>query len=409
MCQAGRVRRRVPLLSLFVANAVSQTGNVMALVAIPWFVLQATGSAALTGVVAFFTTLPAIIAGFFGGTMVDRLGFKKMSVTADVASCVSVALIPLLYGLVGFDVVVLMALVFLGALLDAPGTTARSSLVPDLAAEAGMSLERATATIQAIQRGSNLAGAPIGGLLIAWLGADNVLWVDATTFAVSAGLILLFVPSPPRAATPGPRPGYRAELLAGLRFLRSDRLIFAITTMVMITNFLDAPLFAVVLPVFAREAFGSAVELGAIIGVFGGGALLGSVLYGAFGERLPRRPVFALAFVMVSAPFWVLATLPGLGITLGMAALLGLAAGPINPIISTIAYERIPAALRGRVLGALTAGAYVAIPAGVLVAGLLIEGGGLARTLIVIAASYSTVTVAAGFHPVFRAMERPPT
>ena len=33
-------RRRVPILALLAANAVSETGNVLAFVAIPWFVLQ---------------------------------------------------------------------------------------------------------------------------------------------------------------------------------------------------------------------------------------------------------------------------------------------------------------------------------------------------------------------------------
>ena len=55
-------RRRVPLYALFVADTISLSGNVVALVAIPWFVLQETGSAALTGVSGFFTWLPVVIA-----------------------------------------------------------------------------------------------------------------------------------------------------------------------------------------------------------------------------------------------------------------------------------------------------------------------------------------------------------
>ena len=42
--------RRAQLLCLIAANAISQLGNVVAVVALPWYVLETTGSAALTGV-----------------------------------------------------------------------------------------------------------------------------------------------------------------------------------------------------------------------------------------------------------------------------------------------------------------------------------------------------------------------
>src|SRR3990172_12804171 len=91
----------IPLYSLFTANAVSLVGNVFSMIAIPWFVLQTTGSAAQTGVTGFFTILPVVLAGFLGGTLIDRLGYKRTSIVADLASGVTVALIPLLHFTVG--------------------------------------------------------------------------------------------------------------------------------------------------------------------------------------------------------------------------------------------------------------------------------------------------------------------
>src|SRR5688500_19682248 len=88
--------RRVPLLALYAADAISVTGNVMALVAIPWFVLELTGSAALTGIAAFFSTLAAVLAAFFGGTLVDRIGFRAMSVISHAVSGSTAASIPAL-------------------------------------------------------------------------------------------------------------------------------------------------------------------------------------------------------------------------------------------------------------------------------------------------------------------------
>src|SRR5512143_3253992 len=118
-----------PILALFTANAISMIGNVCAGIAIPWFVLQTTGSAAQTGITGFFTILPVVLAGFHGGALVDRLGYKPTSIIADLTSGITVALIPLLHFTVGLQFWQLMVLVFLGGLLDAPGSTARGALV----------------------------------------------------------------------------------------------------------------------------------------------------------------------------------------------------------------------------------------------------------------------------------------
>ena len=130
--------RRAPLYALYVADVVSLAGNAVAQLAIPWFVLTTTGSAALTALAVFLNFLPLVIGGFFGGVIVDRLGFRTTSVVADVASAAAVAAIPLLHSTVGIELWQLMTLVFLGALLDAPGATARAALIPDL-----VELERA--------------------------------------------------------------------------------------------------------------------------------------------------------------------------------------------------------------------------------------------------------------------------
>src|SRR4026208_98532 len=130
-----------PIFSLFTANAISLVGNMLSAIAIPWFVLQTTGSATQTGITGFFTVLPVVLAGFFGGTLVDRLGYKRTSIIADIASGITVALIPLLYFTVGLEFWQLMVLVFFGALLDSPGSTARSALVPEPAASAQTPIE----------------------------------------------------------------------------------------------------------------------------------------------------------------------------------------------------------------------------------------------------------------------------
>ena len=120
-------REQIPLVALYTANAISMVGNVLMVLAVPWFVLQTTGSAEKTGVTGFFEALPIALAAFLGGTVVDRVGYKRSSNIADLGGGVTVALIPILYAMGALEFSTLLALVFIGNLLDAPGSTARAS------------------------------------------------------------------------------------------------------------------------------------------------------------------------------------------------------------------------------------------------------------------------------------------
>jgi MFS family permease len=396
---------RLPLFTLLAANAISFTGNALAMVAIPWFVLETTGSASRTGLTAAVVAVAAILAAVIGGGAVDRLGYRRMSIVSDVASAVPVALVPALYYTTGIAFWQLLVLVFLGALLDTPGNSARLALLPELAERAGMPLERANAAMQSIQRGASLAGAPLAGLLVALFGAANVLLVDAATFVVSAALVAFAVPATAAPTPSGPRGGYVAELLDGWRFVRGERLVLAIVLTIAITNCLDAPLFSVLLPVYANTVLGSAVSLGLIVAAFGGGSMVGAVVYGAVGHRLPRRATFVGSFFLVGLPFWAFASLPPLWVAIAAAAAIGVASGPLNPLIMTVLQERVPDGMRGRVFGIVTAVAYAVTPLGMLAAGYLVEWVGLRATLVGLAACYLVVTVGMLLTPALRRMD----
>ena len=391
-----------PLAALYLANGVSLTGNVMALTAIPWFVLQTTGSASKTGTVAFFSFLPVVVASFLGGALVDRLGSKRMSILADVTSGATVALIPILHSMGHLSFPVLVALVFFGALLDTPGMSARSALVPALAGRAGWPLERASGVTATVERGSRLAGAPLAGVLIALGGPITVLWIDAATFAVSALVVLLAIPSDARPSRVlGSR--YLAEIKEGLAFLRRDRPLAAIAKLLVVTNLLDAWT-SVLLIVYAAKVYGSAVSLGAVIGAFGAGSMFGAILFARIGMRFARRPLFGWCFLAFTIKYPVLAAFPPLGVLMTFAFIAGSAAGPINPLIDTVAYERIPIGLRGRVLSALGGVAWMAMPLGVLAGGFVLDHASLRINVIIVGTAYVTAAATIWLSPAIREM-----
>ncbi|HJQ14821.1 MAG TPA: MFS transporter [Anaerolineales bacterium] len=403
-----KARTSLPLYSLFIANAISLIGNVFSLIAIPWFVLQTTGSATQTGVTGFFTILPVVLAGFFGGTLIDRLGYKRTSIIADLASCVTTVLIPLLYITTGLELWQLIVLVFLGALLDAPGSTARAALLPELAEQAGMPIERATSLVHVIERGARLVGAPLAGFLISIIGTANVLWLDAASFIVSAAMIGLLVPVSKQADKKEKTGNYFDELRDGLRFIVNDALILSIVIMVMLTNFLDAIFGGVLQPVYVKEVYGDALNLGLLIAANGGGAVVGGLIFAAIGQRLPRHATFIGAFVLTGFRFWVYALYPPIGVLIAVTLITSIGAGPLNPIIGAIEFERIPAHMRGRVFGAITAGAWIAMPLGMLLGGILTDRLGTFIMMIGLAITFLITTLSMAFVPAMKEMNRKP-
>jgi MFS family permease len=374
-----------------VGGAVSLVGNQLTAVAVPWFVLQTTGSAGRTGLVAFVGLLPTIVGMVFGGALADRLGHRRMSVLSDLLSAGTVAAIPLLHHTVGLPFGVLLLLVFLGALFDAPGGTARTALVPEAAARAGWPLERINGASQAIQSLAGLVGPLLAGGLIALLGEADVLWLDAASFLVSAAAIGLFVPA--TASAEVARGRYLDEVKEGWRFLIGDPLLRTLAAISAVINFLAAPLFAVLLPVLADREYGSAADLGIVLAAFGLGSLLGALLYGAIGATLPRRPLVIGAWILAATPLVVLALAPPLALAAAALALSGFGLGPLNPLAMTVMQERIPTDLRARVFGASFASSIVAAPAGVLLAGLLVEALGVQAVVGGIAVGLMLLTI----------------
>jgi MFS family permease len=409
------------LAGLLAGHVVSLTGNMLTLIALPLYVLAETGSAAATGVAGFFATLPVVIGGPFGGVLVDRVGYRRASVVADAVSGVTIATVPLIDVAVGLPFWALIGLVFASGLLDTPGQTARSALLPDVAATARVPLERAVGMFEATERAARLVGAPVAGFLVALLGPLTVLAVDAATFAVSAALIATLVPRPAgRAPTRRsehdssgtaelPPGGYWRELGEGLRFTAREPLLRALVLLVLVTNLFDAAKFSVLLPVYAQRQLGGAVALGLLVGTMGGGALVGSLTFGAIGHRLPRRATFVTAFALAGGPpFLALAAGLPLSALLPITALAGFAAGAINPIIGTVKLERVPAGMRARVYGLVNAGAWAAMPLGALGAGFAAEQFGVTATLFALGCAYILVTLTPLLGGPWRDMNRHP-
>jgi predicted MFS family arabinose efflux permease len=178
--------------------------------------------------------------------------------------------------------------------------------------------------------------------------------------------------------------------------------------MVMLTNFLDAIFGGVLQPVYVREVYGSALNLGLLIAANGGGAVIGGLIFAAIGHRLPRHATFVGAFMFAGLRYWVYAIYPPVWILIVVTLITSIGAGPLNPIIGAIEFERIPHNMRGRVFGAITAGAWIAMPLGMLLGGVLTDRLGTFVMMIGMAIAYFLTTLSMAFIPAMKEMNRKP-
>ncbi|MFF4322056.1 MFS transporter [Streptomyces sp. NPDC001568] len=406
---------RRPFAAVLAANTISTAGSSLTLIGVPWFVLQTTGSAGRAGIVAFCATLPVVVAALVGGPVIDRIGRRRVSAASDLVCALSVGAIPLLHHAGLLEFWMLCALMAVTGLVHTPGLTSRYVLLPSLAEHAGTSLARAASLYDAVSRGARMIGAAVAGLLIAAFGAGTVLLVDAATFAASALLVAAFlhgVPAaePQRSTENVSFASYRTELAEGWAFLTRSRLLLGVTVMVMVTNGLDQGWSAVLLPVHGDETLGGPTTLGLMVSLFGGFALLGALLYGMWGERFPRRAVFAVSFMLCGGTRYVVAAFTDTPLPLAVTmALAGLGAGVLNPILSTVVYEQVPEELRSRVSSVSTAGAELAMPMGGLAAGLLVDGFGVVPALLLFGGVYVLTTLTPLVFPAWRGLDRSPS
>jgi MFS family permease len=368
--------RRAPLYALILANAVSQLGNVVAVVAVPWYVLETTGSAALTGIAAFTSTLPLAIGAVIGGPIVERLGSRLASVSGDIGAGLMLAGIPLLdiTGLLSFPT--LLVLVFLAGMMEAPSRTARRAMLPDLAEGAGISLERANSLSTTTEHLGYVAGAPLAGLLVTALGGPVALLVDSASFVVAAAVVATVVPRTP--SHPEPLPA-----LSGLRLVVRTPLLRVFFTIWTVGGFLIAPVATVLLPAYARENLGGASTLAAAVTAYGVGGLVGTLLFAALAHRFRRRRFFVAMWIGYPAISLLLVPEPGLAPVLVVLFGVGLTTGAYDPFEVTIHQELVPADLRPQAFALLLAVEMAVVPLAMLCYGFLIDAAGLRAALVV--------------------------
>jgi MFS family permease len=401
------LRRNRPLAAVLTATIVSATGSRMTLLALPWFVLVTTGSAARMSLVLAVELAPTALIGILSGSVVSRLGARRTMIVGDAARVPLMAAIPLLQaaGVLSFGL--LLACTFAIGVFFAPYFSAQRLILPELVGDDERTVAQANAFLEGAQRATGLLGPALAGVLISVIGSANVLYVDAATFLFSFVVLALLVPPrPPLQA------GESGGVLAGLRFLLRDPLLGPILGVSLVLNMFGIAL-SVCLPALAYDDFGhSARVAGVFFAALGAGALAGSVVAVRAVTRFDPLRLAAVSLIAITLPQWLLAApLPAAAVVVALFA----SAFPgtlVNAPLLGVITSRTPDALRPKVMTAVITLATLAGPIGLVATGPLLAALG-PRPVLGIAAAGMTVAALAfavvtmRYRPPSRAAEAP--
>ena len=386
---------------LFSGQAVSQIGDSMNKVALLWFVYELTGSAFKMTVIGLLQTIPPLVFGPLIGVYLDRMRKKPLMIWVDLIRTGLVVLIPLLYAMEALTLEWLYVLVFATSIVSTIFGPALASVVPLLVPRT--QLTAANALVQSTTNIGLLIGPAVSGVGIAMVGAQNVLYIDAATFLVSA---LCLMPirlheTLQAHARPADRATIVQDLLVGFRFIFVQQRTVLLLMLTAALYSLGASAFVFLLPVFATQLLdASAVELGWLWSSLGIGMLAASVWLAWInqGDFQNRLRLISAALAVGAVAVGTLGMLEAPVMAAALIIVFGGSTAIFTPIVWAMLQELTPAPLLGRVFTTFSTGAMASAMTGMAGFGWVTDVVGPAASLVGIGTLLlATAAVAAAF------------
>lgn len=384
---------------LWAGSAISAVGDQFYLVALPWVVLQLTGSAVAVGTILMAVAIPRAMLMLFGGALTDRISARKIMMSAASARTLFVTVIGFLLWWHLLQLWELYVLGFFFGVADAFAWPAATTLLPSLVKRE--QLVAANSVFQTTGQLTTIVAPAPAGLAIKALGTAWAFFIDAISFLfIIAALWRL--PDPPKAASAAKPPVWRS-ILDGIVYVQRDVPLRSLMLVAAMLNFCISGPMGVGLPYLVKTKFGSAAAYGLVISAMSAGGLIGALLAGIV--KIKRRGLLLLgACVVISAGIASMGLLGHLWLIAAVLLLLGASAGVANVHIAAWIPQRIDATVRGRVFSVLMLANFGLMPVSLAVAGLLIAWN-LKLMFLIAGASLLLITAFGASQKQVRAIE----
>lgn len=348
------VLRRGEFAALLGARVLSDWGDHVARVAVAALLLEQTGSVTLSAAAFAVSYLPSIVGQAVLGPYADRFERRGLLVVCDLLRAV---LVTLLLAAVAADLpfAVLLAVLFLVELVGAPFYAAGSALLADVFPERRTFLT-ANALLRLVGQANQVGGLAVGGLVVATLGTDGALSLDAVSFLLSALLLLFFVRPRPPATREGHRAGAPrlwADVRAGASYLWGDVRLRSLMLLAWSMSVVFTAPEAVALAYAADQGASSTVG-GLLLAAPPAGAVLGAWLVGRWPWRAQVQRMLPMA-AAAGVPLLLVALEPAWPVALALFAVSGAFGAFMVPLLATFTVLA-PDEMRGRLNGLAGAG-----------------------------------------------------
>lgn len=361
--------------TIWFGQAFSMLGSHLVGFAFVWHLTETTGSATILALGTLMQMLPQVIISPIAGALVDRWNRKMVMIVFDSITALFTLLVAILFLFDSAQIWHIFLVMFVrsacGQFQWAAISASTTLMVPK------RHLSRIAGANQTLNGVMNILGPAFGALLIAALPMQGVLFIDVSTALIAVGPLLFFsIPQPLRngsqaQAETGGKSSLWQELAEGFRYVIGWPGLMAIIIVAMLVNLLINPAFSL-LPLVITEHFGmGAYELGFINSAFGVGVILGGLVLSAWGGFMNRILTSLVALTISGGTILAVGVAPANMYLLAVAgmALFGFLNPMVNGPLMAVMQAKVEPELQGRVFTLLTAGAGLASPIGLMIAG----------------------------------------
>jgi MFS family permease len=349
-----------------IGGTISLLGDQFYLVALPWLVLQRTGSAVAMGEIMTAGAIPRALLMLMGGAVSDRVSARKIMMATAMARTICVTVIAVLVWLRLLRTWELYSLAVVFGVADAFAVPAQTAYLPSLLKReqlvAASSMSQSTAQL------TTMVGPVPAGFVIKSLGVAWAFFIDAISFLFIIGA-LWKLPDPPKS--PAPRKAVWHAIAEGIVYVGKDVPLRSLMLLATVMNFCIAGPVSLGLAYLTKTRFGSPAVYGIMISAVATGGLLGALLAGMW--KIRRRGIMILvASVVLGVCLGSVGLMGRVWSIAGVLLIMGATAGLTNIHIGAWIMQRIDAAVRGRVASVLMLASFGITPISLALAGFLV-------------------------------------
>jgi MFS family permease len=387
----------LPYLLVELSNITSVISGSMVFIALPWLALEITGSAASAGALVALTSIPGIFFGPILGTLIDRIGRRISGFISEVLTALTILLIPVVHNSIEISFALLVLLALGRAIVSPASSTARKSIIPDVAGPSGLSLERANSIHEAVFATGFAIGPAVAALFIGLIGPFDVFYVVALFSTLSATALFFVRTKESRGDGVSETGSLLQDTILGAKTILKTPAVLLGLSFVMTLAMIYLPTEMVVLPAHFN-ALDYAEGLGLLISTMAGASVVGALLFEKLQTRFKYSTILKFGFIGLGSSVLLMSLLPPFWVMLILGAVLGFSWGPLMPMLNTVIQRVIPENMRGRVFGIEMTiwGAGPTLTA--VVVGIAVDGVGVQPVYFVLAVIVLALSVFVSFN-----------